>query len=245
MWILILFFGMSILSVIAYKYFPVYITPLMVIRCCEQIKNSEKLKLKHEWKDLDDISEDMAVAVWASEDQRFIYHNGIDREAIEKALEERRTKGRIRGASTISQQTAKNVFLWPESSWLRKCLEAYFTVLIETFWDKHRIMEVYLNSIEMGNGIYGAEAVAREHFGCSAKDLTRQQCALIAATLPNPRKYSSSTPSQYILKRQKWVLKQMRNLGNKFPSEEEIETLREVKRIKEKKKKDEKKKGNQ
>ena len=236
MWILILFFGMSILSVIVYKYYPVYITPLMLIRCCEQIKNGEKLKLKHEWKDLDEISEDMAVAVWASEDQFFIYHDGFDVDAIDQAREEKRTRGRIRGASTISQQTAKNLFLWPESSWVRKGLEVYFTILIEAFWDKHRIMEVYLNSIEMGNGIYGAEAVARENFGCSAKDLTRQQCALIAATLPNPRLYNSSAPSNYMYKRQKWVLQQMRNLGNKFPSEEKIEEMREIKRERDKEK---------
>ena len=231
MWILILFFGMSILSVIVYKYFPVYVTPLMIIRCYEQIKNGEKLKLKHEWKDLDKISEHMPVAVWASEDQSFIYHNGFDTKAIEQALEEREKRGRVRGASTISQQTAKNLFLWPESSWTRKCLEVYFTILIEAFWDKHRILEVYLNSIEMGNGIYGVEAVARENFGCSAKDLTKQQCALIAATLPNPLVYSSASPSKYMYSRQKWILQQMRNLGNQFPSEEEIEERREKERL--------------
>lgn len=243
MWILILFFGMSILSVIAYKYFPVYVTPLMIIRCYEQVKNGEKLKLKHEWKDLDDISEHLSVAVWASEDQAFIYHNGFDTKAIEQALKERETRGRVRGASTISQQTAKNLFLWPKSSWLRKGLEVYFTILIETFWDKHRIMEVYINSIEMGNGIYGAEAVARENFGCSAKDLTKQQCALIAATLPNPLTYSSASPSKYMYKRQAWILKQMRNLGNHFPSEEKIKELREKEKLLREREKEKKNSG--
>lgn len=235
MWILILFFGMSILTVIVYKYFPVYVTPLMLIRCCEQIKNGEKLKLKHEWKDWDEISEYMPLAAWAAEDQMFIYHDGFDLEAIQEARKTNKERGKIvRGASTISQQTAKNLFLWPESSWLRKGLEVYFTILIEAFWDKHRIIEVYVNSIEMGNGIYGVEAVARENFGCSAKDLTKQQCALIAATLPNPLVYSSATPSKYMYSRQRWILRQMRNLGNRFPTEEEIKEMREKKKEKKK-----------
>ena len=216
MWILILFFGMSILSVIVYKYFPVYVTPLMIIRCYEQIKNGEKLKLKHEWKDLDKISEHMPVAVWASEDQNFFKHFGFDFEAIQMAYDEAKEGKRQRGASTISQQTAKNVFLWPQSSWVRKGFEAYFTLLIELLWSKDRIMEVYLNSIEMGDGIYGAEAVAKAHFGTSAKNLTREQCALIAATLPNPIKYNSARPSPYVYKRQRAILRQMKNLG-KYP----------------------------
>lgn len=227
MWILILFFGMSILSVIIYKFFPVYVTPLMIIRCCEQIKNGEKLKLKHEWKDWDELPKHLAVAVWASEDNAFIYHYGFDFHAIRQVIAEKKSTGRVRGASTISQQTAKNLFLWPESSWLRKAFEVYFTVLIEFCWDKQRIMEIYLNSIEMGNGIYGAEAVAREHFGCKAIDLNRRQCALIAATLPNPRKFNSASPSKYMYKRQAAILKQMRNLGNTFPTLEEMKKMRE------------------
>jgi monofunctional biosynthetic peptidoglycan transglycosylase len=125
--------------------------------------------------------------------------------------------GRQRGGSTITQQTAKNVFLWPQSSWIRKGFEAYFTVLIELFWSKERIMEVYLNSIEMGDGIYGAEAVAQIHFGTSAKKLTRQQSAMIAASLPNPLKFNSAKPTPYMYKRQKWIIRQMKHLG-KFPT---------------------------
>ena len=132
--------------------------------------------------------------------------HGFDFKEIEKALEENKNRKRPRGASTISQQTAKNIFLWPASSWIRKGLEVYFTTLIELFWNKERIMEVYLNSIEMGNGIYGAEAVAREHFHKNASKLTPEECALIAASLPNPRKFNSSRPGNYMLKRQKKIL---------------------------------------
>ena len=149
------------------------------------------------------------MAVIASEDNRFATHNGFDFIEIQKAIKENETRKRKRGASTISQQTAKNVFLWPQSSWVRKGLEVYFTVLIEFFWSKERIMEVYLNSIEMGDGIYGVEAVAEQHFGINAYNLTRADCALIAATLPNPRRYSSKTPSPYMRKRQRQIMHQM------------------------------------
>ena len=124
------------------------------------------------------------------------------------------------GASTISQQTAKNVFLWPGRTWVRKGLEAYFTGLIEIMWSKQRIMEVYLNSIEMGDGIYGADAVAERHFGCTAKELSRSQCALIAATLPNPRRFSSASPSPYMIKRQYRIMREMKHIP-RFPKEGE------------------------
>lgn len=154
----------------------------------------------------------MAVAVMASEDQRFLTHHGFDVIEIRNAVEEKRAGKRLRGGSTISQQTAKNVFLWPSSSWIRKGFEVYFTALIELCWTKERIMEVYLNSIEMGKGIYGVEAVARQHFGRPAKELTRANCALIAATLPNPLKFSSKNPSRYMLKRQTAIMRQMRHI---------------------------------
>ena len=219
LWVVILFLGTSIGAVILYKYVSVPVSPLMVIRLVEQLRDGDRLKLAHRWVSLDSISPALPQAVWASEDQNFFKHHGFDFNAIEKALQERETKGRLRGASTISQQTAKNVFLWPQQSWMRKGLEAYFTVLIETFWSKRRIMEVYLNTIEMGRGVYGAEAVAIEHFGCHALDLNRNQCALIAASLPNPLKMDSSSPSKYMYKRQSAILKQMRNVGP-FPSEQ-------------------------
>ena len=211
-WAVILFFVSSILSVVVYKWLPVPVTPLMLIRCGQQMSLGEHVRLRHHWVPLDSMSIYLPVAVMASEDQRFLEHNGFDFDAIGQALEERRTGKRNRGGSTISQQTAKNVFLWPRSSWVRKGLETYFTVLIELCWSKQRIMEVYLNSIEMGDGIYGAEAVAQLHFGHRAMDLTRPNCALIAATLPNPLKFSSKNPSSYMLKRQTWIMRQMRHI---------------------------------
>lgn len=215
--ILIWFFILSAGSVILLRFVPVYFTPLMGIRCAQQAFSGEKLKLKHKWIPLEEMSPKMPMAVIASEDNRFPDHHGFDLIEINKAIKERE-RGRHRGASTISQQTAKNVFLWPSSSWIRKGFEAYFTVLIELFWSKERIMEVYLNSIEMGDGIYGVEAVAHEHFGKEASELTAGECALIAATLPNPLKYDSAHPSRYMLKRKSQILRLMRVLP-KFPSD--------------------------
>ncbi len=208
--LLLLFVGSTVLAVVAYKYFPVPATPLMVIRSMEHPEEPVFTDWKHRWMPLDSISPYMAVAVMASEDQRFVTHNGFDFEAIMQARREYEERGRRRGASTISQQTAKNVFLWPQPSWARKGFEAYFTLLIENIWDKERIMEVYLNSIETGPGLYGVEAVAREHFGCSARELSRSECALIAATLPNPIRFSSKLPSAYMLKRQRQIKRQMK-----------------------------------
>ena len=211
-WIVVAFFASTILSVVALRFIPVVVTPLMLIRCYQQVKAGEELKLSHDWEPLTNISKDLPIAVMASEDAKFLDHHGFDYQAIEHAAKRNREHPEKRklGASTISQQTAKNVFLWPGRSWVRKGFEVYFTALIELMWPKERIMEVYLNSIEMGNGIYGAQAVAEEHFNTDAKDLTKAQCALIAATLPNPRKFSSKNPSAYMLKRQKRILREMK-----------------------------------
>ena len=211
-WILAAFFGSTILAVVALRFLPVYFTPLMFIRLAQQAGEGRELKLSHHWVSLDQISGHMPVAVIASEDANFMNHHGFDYKAIEHAAERNRKhpeKQKL-GASTISQQTAKNVFLWPGRSCTRKGLEVYFTALIELLWSKQRIMEVYLNSIEMGEGIYGVSAVAEEHFGIQARDLSRSQCALIAATLPNPRKFSSKQPSAYMQKRQARILKEMK-----------------------------------
>ena len=149
-WAVAVFFLSSVLAVLAYRWVPVRITPLMLIRCCEQMGRGEKIRLKHHWVSMDDsIAADMALAVVASEDQRFLTHHGFDYDAISKAWDERQSGKRKRGASTISQQTAKNVFLWPGGGWFRKGLETYFTILIELMWDKHRIMEVYLNVLDL------------------------------------------------------------------------------------------------
>ena len=211
-WIVLLFFGSTIFFFIFFCFVPVPLTPLMIIRCVQQVSRGEQIRLKHHWVPMEDISKYLPVAVMASEDQRFLQHHGFDVIEIRNAIEEKLAGERQRGGSTISQQTAKNVFLWPASSWVRKGFEVYFTALIELFWTKERIMEVYLNSIEMGDGIYGAEAVAQQHFNRTAKELTRTNCALIAATLPNPLKFSSKSPSRYILRRQTAIMYQMKHI---------------------------------
>ena len=170
-WTLGLFFGSSILAVILFKFAPVYITPLMVIRLFQ----NDGFKMEHRWVPLSEMSPKMPLAVMGGEDVHFLEHRGFDFDAIGKAWEhnlEHPEKNRL-GASTITQQTAKNVFLWPGRSWVRKGLEAYFTVLLELFWSKERIMEVYLNSIETGIGIYGIEAVARENLAARQANSVR------------------------------------------------------------------------
>ena len=211
-WILAAFFGSTILAVVALRFLPVYFTPLMFIRLAQQAGEGRELRLNHHWVPLHEISPSMPVAVIASEDANFMSHHGFDYKAIEHAAKRNKEHPEKRklGASTISQQTAKNVFLWPGRSWTRKGFEVYFTALVELLWPKERIMEVYLNSIEMGEGIYGVAAVAEEHFGIRPKDLSASQCALIAATLPNPRQYSSRHPSAYMQKRQARILKEMK-----------------------------------
>lgn len=230
--LLLFFFVSSLLSVIIYRFVPVYVTPLMVIRSVQQIASGDKPTCKHTWLSFDKISSHLPMAVIASEDNRFAEHNGFDFKEIEKAMKENEKRKRKRGASTISQQTAKNVFLWPQSSWLRKGLEVYFTFLIETFWSKERIMEVYLNSIEMGKGIYGAQAAAKYKFNTTAAKLTKGQCALIAATLPNPIRFDSSHPSPYILKRQKQILKLMNLIPKFLPVEKEKKASKSEKKKK-------------
>ena len=210
--IVVAFLASTILAVLALRFLPVWFTPLMFIRCYEQVKEGTELKLSHDWISISDMSEYMPLAVMASEDANFLSHHGFDYKAIEHAAKRNRQHPEKRklGASTISQQTAKNVFLWPGRSWIRKGFEVYFTGLIELFWSKQRIMEVYLNSIEMGDGIYGVEAIARENWGLRASQLSKEQCALIAATLPNPRRFSSKHPSAYMLKRQKRIVQEMK-----------------------------------
>ena len=219
-WTVTIFFVSTILTVVAYRFIPVYATPLMFIRCIEQVADGKSITWHHHWVSLEKMSPSMPVAVMASEDQRFLTHHGFDFDAIQKAAESNKDGKKIRGGSTISQQTAKNVFLWPGRSWIRKGFETYFTFLIELLWSKQRIMEVYLNSIEMGDGIYGVDAVAEYHFNTDAAGLSRADCALIAATLPNPRKFSSKEPSAYMLKRQRQIQVQMKYMPL-FPREGE------------------------
>jgi monofunctional biosynthetic peptidoglycan transglycosylase len=219
------FLGLSIVTVIFYRFIPPPVTPLMMIRVGEQLFSDDKVTLKKDWVPLEEISPSLVKSVIASEDQKFGEHFGFDFEAIEKAREynERKKGKRVKGASTISQQTAKNTFLWPDRSWIRKGFEVYFTFLIEVFWDKERIIEVYLNVIEMGDGIYGAEMAAQTYFHKSAGKLTRNESALIAACLPNPRKWSPAKPTSYINRKKSWIMRQVRMM-------EEPEFMRDSKK---------------
>ena len=214
------FFIVSIASVILFRWVPIPVTPLMLIRCVEQKVDGKEMKLKKDWVPLEEISPNLQLAVVCSEDQNFIKHSGFDFEAIDKAMEYNENHKKQRGASTISQQTAKNVFLWPGRSWIRKGFEVYFTFLIELIWSKERIMEVYLNVIEMGDGIYGAEAAAQTFFHKSAKNLSSSEAATIAAVLPNPRKFNAGKPSAYIQGRKSWIMRQMGFWGGVLNYEE-------------------------
>lgn len=205
------FTGLSLFLVVLFKWVPVPVTHLMLIRTAQQITDGEKIILKHDWVSINKISPYMQLAAVCSEDQNFFSHHGFDFGAMKKAIKESKKKnGKLRGASTISQQTAKNVFLWPGRSWIRKGLEVWFTSLIELIWGKKRILEVYLNSIEMGNGIYGAEAAAQNYFGTTASKLSKYQAASVIAILPSPRKWNASKPGPYVQSRTQWIIGQMR-----------------------------------
>lgn len=215
------FFLLSIGWVLLYKFVPVPLTFYMVQRSLQQKMDGETMQLKKDWVSKDEISPYIQLAVVCAEDQNYLKHNGFDYGAIRKALKfnekmEDKGKTKRRGASTISQQTAKNVFLWHGRSWIRKGFEVYFTFLIETLWTKERIMEVYLNVIELGNGVYGVEAASHEFLNKSAKKLNASDAALMAVVLPNPRKFSIAHPSPYTLKRRAWCLQQMRFWGLKL-----------------------------
>lgn len=197
---------LSILQVALIGFLNPPATPLMVSRWL----SGEGLDFR--WRSLSEISPFLQEAVIVAEDQQFLNHQGFDWEEIWQALEEYRQRGRRRGASTITMQVARNVYLWHGYSWLRKGLEVYYTTLIELLWSKERILEVYLNVVEWGRDIFGAEAASRRYFRCSASALTRPQAALLAAVLPNPRRWSPVRPTPYIRKRQSTILDQMQRL---------------------------------
>lgn len=201
-----LFFVSTIGTVIFYRFVPVQYTPLMVWRTAASLFQDKFVGIDHTWVPLEDIAPSMQKAVLKAEDYKFFDHYGFDFEAIEKAMKYNATHKRKKGASTISQQTAKNVFLWPARDWVRKGLEAYFTVLIETFWPKERIMEVYLNVVELGSGVYGVEAASNKYFKKTAKTLNPAQASLMAAVLPNPRRFRIDRPSNYVTNRQHKIL---------------------------------------
>ncbi|MFV3129982.1 monofunctional biosynthetic peptidoglycan transglycosylase [Niveispirillum sp. KHB5.9] len=188
-------FGFSILWVLAYAVLPVPATPLMAIRALDGAG------WRHEWRSMERISPHLARAVIAAEDSRFCDHMGVDLDAVEKAMQRNQTSTRVRGGSTISQQVAKNAFLWPDRSWLRKGVELWFTLLVETIWSKRRILEVYLNIVEWAPGAYGAEAASRFWFNKGAADLSAREAALLAAILPSPQKWKANPPGRYVASR--------------------------------------------
>lgn len=206
------FFVITFCWTVVYRFVNPPVTYLMILR---YFQSEKKSSINKEWKDYEYISHHLPLAVIAAEDQNFFEHFGFDLDAIEKAMKhnDSRKKKRTKGASTISQQVAKNVFLFPSRNWIRKGFEVYFTFLIECFWSKERILEVYLNVIELGDGTYGAEAASKKFFHKTAINLSKGEAALLAAVLPNPIKMSPARPSGYILRRQAWILNQMENLG--------------------------------
>lgn len=211
--ILIWFLTVSVLLVLAYRFINPPITLLMIGRNIERKANGLPFKTEKEWVPFEEISDNMKRAAVSAEDQLFLKHMGFDLKAIEKAYADNHKGKSVKGGSTISQQTAKNVFLWQGRSWLRKGFEVYFTLLIEVLWSKERILEVYLNVIEMGDGIYGAEAASQAYYGKSCRKMTRGQAALIAACFPNPRRWTPAQPTKYIKKRQYLIMRNMRRLG--------------------------------
>ncbi|MDO9183736.1 MAG: monofunctional biosynthetic peptidoglycan transglycosylase [Bacteriovorax sp.] len=204
--ILLVFFIISISSVLLYRFVPVAYTPLMAWKSTLNLFDNGPISIEKKWVPVEQIAKSMQQAVIKAEDAKFYIHNGFDYEAIEKAIKFNKTHKKQKGASTISQQTAKNVFLWPSRSWLRKGMEVYFTVLIETLWSKKRILEVYLNVIELGPNVYGVEAASQKYFHKKAKNLSSSESALIASVLPNPIKFKINKPSAYILKRQRKIM---------------------------------------
>jgi len=199
----------SSLPVLLFRFVNPPLSALMIERKIE----NETLRVQHQWKPWHELPDNLKMAVIAAEDQRFAEHNGFDFAQIQRALKQNGQGGALRGASTLSQQVAKNLFLWSSRSWLRKGLEAWFCMLIELIWPKQRILEVYLNIAEWGNGIFGAEAAARRHFGISATYLNERQASLLAAVLPNPHRFNPVHPNSYIQRRAIWIRKQSRQLG--------------------------------
>jgi monofunctional biosynthetic peptidoglycan transglycosylase len=216
--LVLILFLMSILWVLVYRWLSPPATLIMLQRRAEAAKSvkTQTSKIKYDFVDLEDVSYHVPLALIASEDQLFTHHNGFDYSAIHKAFQKNQKGRRIVGGSTISQQVAKNVFLWHGRSYIRKAIEAYFTVLIELLWSKHRIMEVYLNIAETGDKMFGIEEAARKYFKKPAKDLDAYEAAAIAAVLPNPIKFSVKNPSSYIVRKRAKIRRNMNRLGGKL-----------------------------
>ena len=211
--ILLWFAAGSFVLVLVLRWVPPPGTALMIERKIESWVDGEPIDLQRSWQPWNKISDNLKIAVIAGEDQKFAEHWGFDISAIQAAILHNERGGSIRGASTLSQQVSKNLFLWSGRSYLRKGLEAWFTALIELLWSKERILEVYLNSVEWDEGVFGAQAAAQHHFGINASALSMQQASYLAAVLPNPRQWSASHPSSYVSRRAGWIRQQMRQLG--------------------------------
>jgi len=206
------FLAISLVWVLMYRFINPPITFLMLQRAVERKIDGKDLKIDKSWIRIEDISTNLKRAAIAGEDVNFLNHRGFDFKAMETAFEKNKKGKKIRGGSTISQQTAKNVFLWPGRSYIRKAFEAYFTVLIELLWGKERILEVYLNVIEMGDGVYGAEAAVQNYWGKSASSMSKSQAALLVAVLPNPLRWSPARPTRFVYYKQGLILRNMRSL---------------------------------
>ena len=209
----ILFCGITLLWVLLYRFVNPPFTWLMITRGFERKADGKDWKIDKRWVDFDSIADPMKRAAVAAEDQKFLDHFGFDFKAMERAIDKNSHSHKLIGGSTISQQTAKNVFLWPGRSYVRKAFEAYFTLLIETFWSKKRIMAIYLNEIEMGDGIYGVEAASEAYYHIHASQLNKYQASAIASIFPDPLKWSPTNPSDYVRHRQYLIRKNMRRLG--------------------------------
>ena len=206
--------ALSIVQVALLRFIDPPFSTVMAARQLEQWGSGNwDYRIHYQWRDLQQMAPSLPISLVAAEDQRFPDHNGFDLQAIEKARDHNARGGRLRGASTISQQTAKNLFLWSGRSWFRKGLEAYYTLLMETLWPKTRILEVYVNVAEFGDGIYGAQAAAKRHFGKDAGRLSAGESARLAATLPSPRRYSASRPGPYVQRRAQWIQRNARQIG--------------------------------
>ena len=210
---LLLWVAGTLVLALALRFLPIPGSALMVERRVQSWFGSKPYTARHQWVPLEAIAPAMGAAVIAAEDQNFTDHFGFDWQAIEKAYAHNEHSRRKRGASTVSQQTAKNLFLWESRSWVRKGFEVYFTLLIEATWSKRRILEVYLNIVEFGDGVYGVEAASRRFFGKAAKALRPGEAALLAAVLPSPHKFRADAPSPHLRQRQDWILRQMTMLG--------------------------------
>lgn len=207
------FVVLSILAVMLLRYVPVHGSMVMLERKVEAWVGGESLPIRQQWRPWAELSGHAKLAVIAAEDQRFPIHRGFDVNEMRRAWQASRNGERLRGASTISQQTAKNLFLWTGRSWVRKGLEAWFTVLIEALWPKQRILEVYLNIVEWDRGVFGLEAAGQHYFGVSADRLSEVHASRLAAILPNPRAWDASRPGPHVERRSQWIRQQMRNLG--------------------------------